>query len=1088
MAREINAVRFARHLNVIVKMFQTKSKVWNDADAVCFPVGKFESGWFKSTAIHNYLFSLEFTDTVLCLTESTLHILASKSKATKYFEPAVQKITANGFKPAPTCKIELHVLSKKEEAANDEIFRKVVAAIKSSKEGKKVAMVTKEQSYLNTGKVYPAWMKVFEASGFEIVSAVPGIASVFSVKDETEIENLKSAGSIASKLLRYGLKDKLENVIDQDLKEPHSRIAEEVDALLDQPKKIRAKYVPDQGDVETCMLPVIQSGGKYNLKLSAISGDETLKFDVILAEVSCRYKLYCARICRTYFVDASKAQKTAYACLSKAYEDCIRAIKPGVLFKDVHEAARVSLEKSKMPELAACMRASIGSGIGIEMKESMNLTAKSSNVIRAGMAFYVRLAVENVQHETSAKEGAGSLEKYPMQLGDTIVVLSDIDERTGNHVVVATKCKHVWTKVAWYINAEDDDDEEEEEEEEAEGKGLSKEDRAMMREAKAFAGNTDASGRATRSSRRRESTRDRPESNIQAELRRAERQLELMHERAKQHQGRAAAAANGRDEGATKTIDTESIETMAYASGAKFPKEARNSSVYVDDRAEVVFLPINGIAVPFHISTIKSVSKSDGHRATYLRINFNTPAKTTASRERNRHTLANLVHGKYPKAVFLKDISVRSSNAANLNKQLRLIKELQKRIRTREREKKELEDVIEQAPIKLIRNPPKLQDLSMKPNLSGRATHGTLEAHENGFRFRSVKGEKLEINYVNIQHAVFQPCIQELTVIIHIHLVHPIIINKKKTVDVQFYTEVVESGIALKKSRRSMYDPDEVDEEQRERKLKRKLNQLFKKFQQRVNNLLEQKLGKDPIDFDVPYRELGFNGAPQKEMVKIYPCTRCLVSLTEYPFFVVSLDDIDHVHMERASISSRTTTFEMVLILKDRKKEPIRIDMIPSQKLDDIEEWLDSIKQSYTKGAQNWNWKSIMKMVIDNELDGFFWSDTDPDGQKKPVGWLFLSDQHKVEEDGEGSDGGEESGSDFAPPSDEDEDEEDDWDPSDDDEEDESDYDDEDDEDSADDWENMERQAKADDAISARKRERDAERDRHRAAKKKKRR
>ena len=40
--------------------------------------------------------------------------------------------------------------------------------------------------------------------------------------------------------------------------------------------------------------------------------------------------------------------------------------------------------------------------------------------------------------------------------------------------------------------------------------------------------------------------------------------------------------------------------------------------------------------------------------------------------------------------------------------------------------------------------------------------------------------------------------------------------GKKKTQDVQFYTEVMEVNQAIDAGRRSMYDPDELEEEQRE--------------------------------------------------------------------------------------------------------------------------------------------------------------------------------------------------------------------------------------------------------------------------------
>lgn len=48
-------------------------------------------------------------------------------------------------------------------------------------------------------------------------------------------------------------------------------------------------------------------------------------------------------------------------------------------------------------------------------------------------------------------------------------------------------------------------------------------------------------------------------------------------------------------------------------------------------------------------------------------------------------------------------------------------------------------------------------------------------------------------------------------------------LGKKKTQDVQFYTEVMEATQALEGGRKSMYDPDEIEEEQRERAMRAKV-------------------------------------------------------------------------------------------------------------------------------------------------------------------------------------------------------------------------------------------------------------------------
>ena len=229
---------------------------------------------------------------------------------------------------------------------------------------------------------------------------------------------------------------------------------------------------------------------------------------------------------------------------------------------------------------------------------------------------------------------------------------------------------------------------------------------------------------------------------------------------------------------------------------------------------------------------------------------------------------------------------------------------------------------------------PRLADLTMRPVFAGRKTQGNLEAHTNGLRFISTRGEIVDIMYANIKYAMFQPCENEIMVLIHFHLKNPIMIGKKKQQDVQFFTEVVEaSSLVNEAGGRRMYDPDEMDDEQRERQLKKTLNNAFKEFAKKVEGVA--KRNGYSIDFDVPYRDLGFMGNPHKEMVAITPTLNCLMNLTETPFFVVDLSNVDHVHFERVTFMSKA--FDMVLINKDFTKQPWRVDMIPNEDKDSIQ-------------------------------------------------------------------------------------------------------------------------------------------------------
>ena len=294
--------------------------------------------------------------------------------------------------------------------------------------------------------------------------------------------------------------------------------------------------------------------------------------------------------------------------------------------------------------------------------------------------------------------------------------------------------------------------------------------------------------------------------------------------------------------------------------------------------------------------------------------------------------------------------------------------------------------MVEQEKLVRIKNErvSRLSDLSMRPVFGGRKTQGNLEAHTNGLRFISTRGEVVDIMYNNIKYAIFQPCESEIMVLIHFHLKNPIMVGKKKHVDIQYFTEVIDASQTVDNSRRSMYDPDEMDDEQRERQLRKRLNQAFKDFCKKVDSVAKRHGYQ--VEFDIPYRDLGFTGNPHREMVPIMPTLNCLVSLTETPFFVVDLEDVDHVHLERVTYMSKA--FDMVLVNKDFNKQPWRIDMIPNADKDSICEWLTDMEITYTEGPMNLNWKQIMNTV--KEDDRFYENTEEDEVTEKEAGWEFL--------------------------------------------------------------------------------------------------
>ena len=69
-----------------------------------------------------------------------------------------------------------------------------------------------------------------------------------------------------------------------------------------------------------------------------------------------------------------------------------------------------------------------------------------------------------------------------------------------------------------------------------------------------------------------------------------------------------------------------------------------------------------------------------------------------------------------------------------------------------------------------------------------------------------------------------------------------------------------------------------------------RMNQEFQNF---VKKIEEQ--AKD-LEFDIPYRDLGFYGVPNKSTSFIMPAVNALVKLNEPPWLVVALNDIEVAH------------------------------------------------------------------------------------------------------------------------------------------------------------------------------------------------
>ena len=142
---------------------------------------------------------------------------------------------------------------------------------------------------------------------------------------------MRKAATITSTVLERILINRLEEIIDKEKKVKHGDLAEEIEKIIDEKVK---------QDVARCYIPIIQSGGNYNLKPNALSDDNILTFDTIVCSLGLRYRGYCSNIARTLFINPTDEQEKNGDFLLKLQAACLQSMKPGNKLSDIYNTAK----------------------------------------------------------------------------------------------------------------------------------------------------------------------------------------------------------------------------------------------------------------------------------------------------------------------------------------------------------------------------------------------------------------------------------------------------------------------------------------------------------------------------------------------------------------------------------------------------------------------------------------------------------------------------------------------------------------------------------------------------------------------------
>ncbi|TNV85367.1 hypothetical protein FGO68_gene4788 [Halteria grandinella] len=833
------------------------------------------------------------------------------------------------------------------------------------------------------------------------------------VKDKSDLESYQIGSNFT--LYAYSqLVEDVENDIEKNIGERQDLLAKKVEMIFDKKPKMKAFELSlpaqcrrnyDDSCLEFGHPVIIQSGGNYNLKIDAQTKNERLSQDTIILSVCAKYKDLCCSISRTLLINPVPEQKEAYELMLKIYSKWLEVLKPGSKISQAYSQVIDYVKKDLGKEESLKHLPKVyGYGIGLQKREdALALKVDNEKMIEAGHVFNLRISMANFDSRPN---------RTCLLIGDTVFITEE-----GNTVFTQGKRKD-YADISYQI-------EENEEEEELPDDNIGEKSSAQKKQkpSKPAQSHQKESKRAQGNDLLEVITKGESVGVIQpSRLRnvqdfqiedhvRKEQQEALFIKKQEQLRDRLHSGDLGISSGISqKQKDLSTVES--YKSRKEIPKEARQHLIYIDKIKNSVLIPIkdqygNPSLIPFHVLTIKNASTNTENNMTYLRINFHVPGGGVSKDLRFPAIYQ-------PQTLWVKELTLKSPNSMSMAMALKQIRELLKKVKTDEQAKQRPGDAKEEdehlANEPLIMSKTKkliLDNINIKPSLTGKKTVGALETHMNGFRFMSTKGQKIEITYKNIKHAVFQACKNDLVVLLHFRLKAPILVGPKKVLDIQFYTEVCALVDDLdQKARRRQNDMDELEQEERERLNKKRLNEKYHQFTKSAEVMIEE-YGYNLV-FDVPFKKFEFQGCHAKSSVNIMPASRCLLALQEQPFLVLDIDDIEVAHFERIQYGTRN--FDLVLIYKEYQTFK-RISAIPREHLDTIKSWLNGSDILYSEGPMCLNWTNILQHIRE-DFEGFV-----EDG-----GWSFLRDNHTEEDNtaGRAASGSENSDSDFN----EDEDEE----------------------------------------------------------------
>lgn len=382
----------------------------------------------------------------------------------------------------------------------------------------------------------------------------------------------------------------------------------------------------------------------------------------------------------------------------------------------------------------------------------------------------------------------------------------------------------------------------------------------------------------------------------------------------------------------------EILEKKIYIPYKKESLVPRKNKMLVDKKNEALIIPIFDFCVPFHISLVKNFTKTILDESGVIQVNFKNEIKKVFNENKKVDQLKSISYTA--PAFFIEELANQ-------------ITDLKKYFSQKEQSKDA--EIVEQGALKekagrkvvlhecLIRAETRTA-LKNKVN--------NLELHENGFKFAEI-----EILLSNIKHIFFSEGSPEEKTIIHFHLINPIMINNKKTQNIQFFKQLTNKTSHDTSKINDEYTEFLLEQEMEEKS--RKINNEFKVFVKEIENSLSIKV-------EVFYKNKCFYGVPFKENIPVSMTQECIVYLNEPPYLVITLSEVEIVNFERVILGLKTS--DVVFVFKDKKKAPITIMSISADSIQDLKEFLDSKNVIFLETRVNIQWTNLIKTIMEDPL------------------------------------------------------------------------------------------------------------------------